>query len=290
MPSREKLKQRVKAGRKRRSRDAQKSYERDIKQRRRRLLAQIEEFDLDAQHFLHHTDNLQDRSNQETFSDNEEDEDDQIEDEDDQIEDEDEVDGSDMESDTESDKSTDDEWENGNGTEEGTIQPENISLQLPSTLGQDACAACGKKGLMEQEIELRTGQANDALSQIRAALGYKSFLFREKFRNAENYKIRTRSRTAITSVDQGIQQNVTAYSLAFRALTRLGSKGAFKPIKGADLKMNSNILQENRFGQSKVTLSWIWRTGVVHQDEDDAFLQEGKQYPFLPCSSSQYAH
>jgi hypothetical protein len=52
MASRANLKKRVKTGKKRCTREAQKSYEKDIKQRRHRLLHQIEEFHLDGQNFL----------------------------------------------------------------------------------------------------------------------------------------------------------------------------------------------------------------------------------------------
>ena len=151
----------MKEGKKCRSKIAQKSYEKDIKQRRHRLLAQIEEFHLQAQHFLEWDD-------QETSSDNREDEE-----VDWMTDDESEVDDG---YDVEIEESDADEW---NGTGQEATQPEHIPLQLPSTLGQHACIASGKKSLMDQEIELRTGQANDALSQIRAGLGYKSYLFKK---------------------------------------------------------------------------------------------------------------
>jgi len=260
---------------KRRTKDAQKSHEKDIKLRRDRLLAQIEEFHEDGQQFLQDTMELEDDGTPSNSEDNEEDWD----------WDDDGLEGLDADSsDAESDEMSDDEWDN---VEEGAaVQPENIPLDLPSAWGQDACARRGIKALMEQEIELRTGQANDALSQIRAGLHYKSFLWREKFRHAENHDTRTRSMTQIQSVDQAVQ-----YTLAFKALTRLGSADAFKPIEKGDLQMNANILKENQYNMSNETLPWIWRTGKPSGgDENDAWLQERKQCPFIWCSCSQDAH
>jgi hypothetical protein len=263
---------------KRRTKDQKKSHEKDIKLRRQRLLAQIEEFHQDGQQFLQDTADPEDDKTPSNSEDNEEDwdwADDGLEGLD--------VDGSDIESDEMSDDGYDDV--------EGAVQPENIPLDLPSALGQDACARRGIKAFMEQEIKLRTGQANDALAQIRSGLQYKSFLWREKFRHAENADTRTRSMTQITSVDQLVQQHVKAYTLAFKALTNLGSANGFQPIQKGDLIMNANILKENHYNMSNETLPWIWRTGERSDDEkNDAWMQERKQCPFIQCSCSHNAH
>jgi hypothetical protein len=196
------------------------------------------------------------------------------------------MDGADM-----PDEMTDDELDNESEGEEGAMQPEDIPLQLPSTLGPNTCTASGKKDLMDQEVELRRGQASDALSQLRAAIGYKSFLFKEKGRNPQNYEIGTRSKSTLKTVEQGIQQNVTAYNLAFNALTRLGFTGEFRAIKKTELQVNANIYKANRYGASKHTVSWIWRTGEPSKNaQNEAWMQEGKCFELLQCSNSQDAH
>jgi hypothetical protein len=162
--------------------------------------------------------------------------------------------------------------------------PEKLPLQLPSTQGRSACIASGKTGLMDQEIQLRTAQANDALSQIRLALGYKSFLWLE-FQDQQNYKGRTRSSGAIRTAEKKVQKHVAAYRLAFRALTRLHSGGKFRCIEKSDLKLNFNIVKGNQTGQSEDALSWIWTTGERSEEEDSGpWQQEGEHSPFLRCS------
>jgi hypothetical protein len=183
-------------------------------------------------------------------------------------------DGSDVESEEESDEEDDaEQFDDG-------VQPEHIPLQLPSTQGRDACVASQRTGLMEQEIELRTGQANDALSQIRLGLNYKAYLWKE-YKQTDNYKMKTRSSTALRAAEHNIQQHVAAYSLAFRALTSLDQQGLFKPIEKEDLYLNPNIVKQNRIGQSKVALSWIWRTGQLSKDEsEDTWRQKSKHCSF----------
>jgi hypothetical protein len=308
MPFREKLKIKVNGSKKRRPKDAQKLYEKDVKWARHRLLSHIEEFHAQAQHFLDVTsDNQQYEQNilmldekgedeeegdKDGFEKGEEEDEDEDEDEDvfevdefekgeDEEEDEDvfevdefDWDGSDVESEEESDEEDDAErFDDG-------VQPEHIPLQLPSTQGRDACVASQRTGLMEQEIELRTGQANDALSQIRLGLNYKAYLWKE-YKQTDNYKMKTRSSTALRAAEHNIQQHVAAYSLAFRALTSLDQQGLFKPIAKEDLYLNPNIVKQNRIGQSKVALSWIWRTGQLSKDEsEDTWRQKSKHCSF----------
>jgi hypothetical protein len=306
MPFREKLKIKVNGSKKRCPKDAQKLYEKDVKWACHRLLSHIEEFHAQAQHFLDVTsDNQQYEQNilmlDEKGEDEEEgdkdgfekgEEEDEDEDEDvfevdefekgeDEEEDEDvfevdefDWDGSDVESEEESDEEDDAErFDDG-------VQPEHIPLQLPSTQGRDACVASQRTGLMEQEIELRTGQANDALSQIRLGLNYKAYLWKE-YKQTDNYKMKTRSSTALRAAEHNIQQHVAAYSLAFRALTSLDQQGLFKPIAKEDLYLNPNIVKQNRIGQSKVALSWIWRTGQLSKDEsEDTWRQKSKHCSF----------
>jgi hypothetical protein len=353
MPFREKLKIKVDGSKKRRPKDAQKLYEKDVKSARHRLLSHIEEFHAQAQHFLDvASDNEQnilmrdekgedeeegdkdvfekgedeEEGDKDVFEKGEEEDEDEDEDvfevdefekgeeeeedeeegdkdvfekgeEEDEDEDEDvfevdefekgeeededvfevdefDWDGSDVESEEESDEEDDaEQFDDG-------VQPEHIPLQLPSTQGRDACVASQRTGLMEQEIELRTGQANDALSQIRLGLNYKAYLWKE-YKQTDNYKMKTRSSTALRAAEHNIQQHVAAYSLAFRALTSLDQQGLFKPIKKEDLYLNPNIVKQNRIGQSKVALSWIWRTGQLSKDEsEDTWRQKSKHCSF----------
>ena len=301
MPFREKLKIKVDGSKKRRPKDAQKLYEKDVKLARHHLLSHIEEFHAQAQHFLDvASDNEQntlmrdvkgedeEEGDKDVFEKGEEEDEDEDEDvfevdefekgeeEDEDVFEVDEFDwdGSDVESEEESDEEDDaEQFDDG-------VQPEHIPLQLPSTQGRDACVASQRTGLMEQEIELRTGQANDALSQIRLGLNYKAYLWKE-YKQTDNYKMNTQSSTALRAAEHNIQQHVAAYSLAFRALTSLDQQGLFKPIEKEDLYLNPNIVKQNRIGQSKVALSWIWRTGQLSKDEsEDTWRQKSKHCSF----------
>ncbi|KDQ56943.1 hypothetical protein JAAARDRAFT_194135 [Jaapia argillacea MUCL 33604] len=60
---------------------------------------------------------------------------------------------------------------------DSTNGPVDAEKCLPSTLGAAQCLQHGLKRILEQEIELRQGQANDILNQICISLGHKPFLY-----------------------------------------------------------------------------------------------------------------
>lgn len=281
MPYREKLKIKVKGSKKHHPKDVQKSYEKVIKRARCHLLSRIEDFHEQGQHFLDVTiHNQQDKRNicmpEEEGEDREEDEEENLQMPHEEDEDEFEFDDfDDFEWDADDESEESDEEADAEQSDE-TVQPEDILLQMPSTQGRDACVASGKTDLMEQEIKLRTGQANDALSQIRLGLNYKSYLWME-YKQTDNYKMKTRSSTALRAAEQNIRLHVASYWLAYRALASLKEQGIFQPIKKGDLKVNTNIVKPNHTGQSKDTLSWIWWTGQPSKEEsEDTWRQKSK--------------
>ena len=63
-----------------------------------------------------------------------------------------------------------------------TIAPEHMSILMPSSLQITDMHRLGLVTMASQELELRQGQANDALEGLRLALGHKSLLFQTKVR------------------------------------------------------------------------------------------------------------
>jgi hypothetical protein len=64
--------------------------------------------------------------------------------------------------------------------EEVQNAPEKAILLLPSNLIPNCRNQLGLEGLSQQEAELRVGQMNDALQQLKVALGGKSLIMRKK--------------------------------------------------------------------------------------------------------------
>src|SRR5215510_32574 len=263
----------VKQNKRRSKKDQNLIYE-DIQEKRDRLITDIEEFQHQAPHFLEIKDSYT-LQNQKSARNTEK-----------ALMSDDEDDG-----DAELDETDIDE------DDEKVMEPENIVLSMPSTMDFKDSVGKGMQALIDKEIMLRTAQANDALSLIRAEIGEKTFLLMqvntlslirafvgektfllsESHRNQKTTKITSRSSAALRAVHKRINQHVQRYELAFEALTCLNASQNFQPIIKDDLAILKDISEPNRIGQSSDTVSWIWRTGVPSESEAKAeWLEDGK--------------
>jgi hypothetical protein len=152
---------------------------------------------------------------------------------------------------------------------------EHLALVMPSTFTAEHCLSLGLGILMQQEIKLREGQANDALEELRTALAEKSLLYRTKIRGRPSQKTATRSWSAIKRADVKIRKHVNTYNLARTALLNMDANlGQFKAIAKEDLRMSGDVIEENRFGQRRDTLAWFWRMGPQRDDIEGSWMDE----------------
>ena len=149
-----------------------------------------------------------------------------------------------------------------------TIGPECSHLCLPSSLGLTECKRIEWNTLASQEVELRKGQANEALEILRMALGHKALLLRKLVRNSKSQKQSTRAWGEVKKVTSMIYMHVRTYKMAREALIQLLDDrqateilSVYQEISAGDLKMSGDIVEENRIGQRRDTLPWIWRLG-----------------------------
>ena len=61
--------------------------------------------------------------------------------------------------------------------------PEHMYIFMPSSLRRADIERLGLETIARQELELRQGQANDALEGLKLALGHKALLYRNKVRD-----------------------------------------------------------------------------------------------------------
>jgi hypothetical protein len=147
-----------------------------------------------------------------------------------------------------SDDSSDDGPEGGEeeDDEEVAENPERLRLAMPSSLGRACVVRLGLETLAKQELELRKGQANDALEGLRLALGHKALLWRTKVRTAKNNKQRTRAWDDIKIARRQVEKNVRHYHRARRALVSLGADNTimsqYKVIGTNDLRLSGDIM------------------------------------------------
>ena len=157
------------------------------------------------------------------------------------------------------------------GDDEDPSCPEKRPISLPSTLGLSFLKSAGKLHLAEKERQLRIGQMNDALLSLRIAIGYKSYLYYAKVRNASSMRARLRSFDDVKITAHTVTKHVRQYMQARKALFRLFDtsnakdkaelkklKKRYKEIAREDLKVNTAVLEPFAGGLRDIHASWIW--------------------------------
>jgi hypothetical protein len=179
-----------------------------------------------------------------------------------------------------------DDWEEDE--EENLENPEMTPICLPSSLKPTDIQRFGLGALATQELELRKGQANDCLQNLRMALGHKAVLYRTKVRKAKTSVDKTRIWDDVKAITVKINKHIRAYRRARKALQRLGADSEillqYQELKTEHLKLSADITEENRFGQRNDVLPWFWRLGGQNEDQQDTWMQECKFSAFFKCN------
>jgi hypothetical protein len=157
----------------------------------------------------------------------------------------------------------------GSGMDAGN--PEDIPILLPSSFGWKWCSSHNAKSLAIKESQLRHAQANDAIHQIRLALGFKSALFRTQVRPANTQQTKTRAWNAVHNVDSTLSEHARSYSMARDAYRKLRNKSTIKaelpPLSREDMHIATLVLGSEITGQRNMHRSWIWSFGKMTADD-----------------------
>lgn len=130
-----------------------------------------------------------------------------------------------------------------------------------------------------KEIELRVGQADEALEGIRQEICHKSYIYRTNVRLAANKKARLRGYDAANAADRAMRHHVRIYKQARWALDALQAPPAamdrFQVLQDSDLQALKSIYEPNARGQSNIRIPWIWNL-TPSAESDSEYLDERK--------------
>ncbi|KAF8137103.1 hypothetical protein EV363DRAFT_1156356 [Boletus edulis] len=157
-------------------------------------------------------------------------------------------------------------------------RPESFRLWLPSALRRQV--PCDVN-LEEIEWKLRTGQAHDALEELRQALRSRAYMLRFKDRFLHGQGATTRARNSLKSVDTKVDASAAKYRAAYGALSALspllgkvGWATTFRPLEKEDIRSMTHGT-EDRPTEGRRRLSWIWLTcGYTDGTQADEGLQD----------------
>ena len=151
------------------------------------------------------------------------------------------------------------------------IPLEKQFLPLPYSRKCTAHSSDRIQRLIEKQLQLEQGHANDALHKVRLAIGHKSFLYRHQYRHAPNYDTRTRSGKSIRTTQANATYNADIYTACRTAMEALGAGDEvlekYKKLAREDLRANTSISDPNPRGARNERLSWIWG---MHRPDDES--------------------
>ena len=158
------------------------------------------------------------------------------------------------------------------------------TLPLPSTVGMQLCRTHGIQKLAEQELQLRYGQANDALHRIRLALGHKSHLYRNNVRSANSQRKKLRAFDEVAVAESEVRINAKIYLLARQAMISLDAPAEilttrYMELKKTDLKVTTALVDPQAHGLGSVEGNmqpWIWTAERSSGQGDTGWLAECK--------------
>jgi hypothetical protein len=168
------------------------------------------------------------------------------------------------------------------------VRPESFSIVLPSALPRESPHRPFLNRIMEKELELRKGHANDCLAAIRTIIGQEAFQYKKILRPAHDKVHRTRARSSIQTVHRNLVLQSRIYKRTRSAMLSLNMESAtlnllYRELRADDIRVSSVIADPNVAGSSRTQLSWIWTT---HQGvgPTDNHLTECKisTFSFLP--------
>lgn len=162
--------------------------------------------------------------------------------------------------------------------------PEKFQLALPSSIGLEECHKRRLQYAIKYEIQLRTGQCEDALQAIRMAIGKKAFLFQNEVRKAVTKVHKTRAFTKVEAVTTNLQYNAQLYRRARQALLDLKAESPiiarFKPLNPNDLRTITTFLDTGIKHQSlkHKNLAWFWYLDLKGDSVDNDVMTECKYH------------
>ncbi|TEB23553.1 hypothetical protein FA13DRAFT_1639866, partial [Coprinellus micaceus] len=142
--------------------------------------------------------------------------------------------------------------------------------ELPEVLG----------AAREFEIELRVGEANDALASIREGIAYKSYTYLENIRPAKSKVKKTRGWTTIKTQDDELKTHVRRYKECRKALVQLRADDEilrrFQVLseKEGHLRTVTAIAEPNARGQMSEKAAWFWGMDMADEANGNPYMGE----------------
>lgn len=155
--------------------------------------------------------------------------------------------------------------------------PENQKLPFPSAIPFDQRQYFKLQGLLTKELEMRKGQANDALQRIREALSQLAWQFKSNVRTASSTKQSTRAWEGVAALSRELRLQRRIYNHSRQTMIKLSCfetvNAEFPLLEERDCKPSAIVADPNARGISNQGLPWFW-SRVEEAGGKDIYMSE----------------
>ena len=156
--------------------------------------------------------------------------------------------------------------------------PENQTLPLPSAIPMEQRRQFpGLEKLLKKELDLRKGQANDALQKVRECLSHLAWQYKAQVRVAKSTKQTTKSWAGVTALGRELRLHRRIYNHSRHIMIQLASlqevDNDFPFLTWEDCRASEVIINPNAKGMRNIGLVWFWGKADSAVGPD-AYMQE----------------
>ncbi|KAF8835132.1 hypothetical protein BDN67DRAFT_876910, partial [Paxillus ammoniavirescens] len=134
---------------------------------------------------------------------------------------------------------------------------------LPSNIGANQCRDHGVSHLVDDELRLRQGQANETLHNIQINLGHRSFLYRMAVHQVKHsQQKKSRAWDTVHQVNTALNVHTAIYCQCHKAMITLGGNPVllqqYQELKPEHLQLKMIEIDPSVTGTRGENLPWFW--------------------------------
>ncbi|KIK75276.1 hypothetical protein PAXRUDRAFT_173297 [Paxillus rubicundulus Ve08.2h10] len=162
---------------------------------------------------------------------------------------------------------------------------ESIHLLFPSALGLQRCRDDSLKWLVEQEMQLRMGQVNNALHKLHLALADKAMLFHTDARHSSSQATSSRAWGQVMAINVMVNKFTKIYRASCQAMVTLSASNdilaQYQALSKDHLKISGAVAKPNARGHRNDTLPWFWSMDTTRNAKANDWMMEFYQVHWL---------
>ena len=162
--------------------------------------------------------------------------------------------------------------------------PDRAHIPLPSTLGWKNCNEWELNHLMEMELQLRIGQADEVLQEIWVGVADKAIIYCGDLQPVTGYAKKTRGWAKVHAVQHVLDKHALVYRKCWEAMVRLSADKAtlahYQILWKEQLNVNTSAINPNSRGLQYEVLPWYFNLDIKSEQTSSAWMSECRWYTF----------